>query len=397
MKYLAITCVFIFLTSGCGGGGDSGGGGGSPPLPATTANVLTVSVGASTLCRNVNELCAQVTICSPGTSSCQTIPDILVDIGSFGLRIFGSVLSPSLVQEVDSQNNPIGECAFFADGTAFWGPIQRADVVLGGEPAVNVPIQVISPTFAGQSTSQNPCNTVVESNPQDVFFNGILGIGVFAQDCGPVCATQSNNSLYFSCVGSTCAGTVVPLANQVQNPVTLLPSNNNGVILSLPSVPATGAQSVSGSLTLGIGTAVNNTPPGGVSILTTDPTNGLVSTIYKNNPAMQSVIDSGSNGYFFPDPAITICPSPLQDFYCPANPANLSATLVGANSQQATIPFQVANTSSLVQTGHAAFNNLGGPSPSFFVWGLPFFLGRTVYVGFESQLSTLGTGPFLAF
>lgn len=397
MKYLAIACAFIFLTNGCGGGGDSGGGAGSPPLPVTTANVLTVSVGASTLCKNVNELCAQVTICSPGTSSCQTIPDILVDIGSFGLRIFGSVLSPSLVQEVDSQNHPIGECAFFADGTAFWGPVQHADVVLGSEPAVNVPIQVISPTFAGQSTSQNPCSTVVESNPQDVFFNGILGIGVFAQDCGPVCATQSTNTLYFSCVGSTCAGTAVPLADQVQNPVSLLLSDNNGVTLTLPSVPSTGAPAVSGALILGIGTAVNNTPPGGVSVFTTDPTTGLLTTIYKGTTFVQSLIDSGSNGYFFPDPAIMSCPSPLQDFYCPANPANLSATLVGDNNLQASIPFQVANTSSLIQTGNAVFNNLGGPSPSFFVWGLPFFLGRTVYVGFESQHSPLGTGPFLAF
>jgi uncharacterized protein DUF3443 len=397
MKSLAVACAFIFLTSGCGGGGDSGGGAGSPPLPATTANVLTVSVGASSVCRNVNELCAQVTICQPGTSSCQTIPDILVDIGSFGLRIFGSVLSPSLVQEVDSQNNPIGECVFFADGTAFWGPVQRADVVLGGEPAVNVPIHVIAPTFAGQSSSQNPCNSLVDSNPQDVFFNGILGIGVFAQDCGPFCATHSNNTLYFSCVvsTSTCAGTAVPLFDQVQNPVSLLPSDNNGVLLTLPNVPATGAQAVSGSLMLGIGTAVNNTPPAGVSVFTTDQ-NGLLTTIYKGTTFGQSVIDSGSNGYFFTDQTLPLCAMPLQDFYCPASPTNLSATLVGANNHQAAIPFQVANTVSLVQTGNVAFNNLGG-QVSTFVWGLPFFLGRTVYVGFESQPSALGTGPLLAF
>ena len=391
MKYCAVACAFIILTSGCGGGGDSGGGSGSAP-----ASVLTVSVGTWSVCRNVNELCTQVTICQPSTSSCQTIPDILVDIGSFGLRIFDSVLSPSLVQEVDSQNHPIGECARFADGTTFWGPVQRADVVLGGETAMNVPIHVFDPTFAGQSTSQNPCGSVVESNPQDVFFNGILGIGVFAEDCGPSCETQSNNTLYFSCVGSICAGTAVPLADQVQNPVTLLQSNNNGLILSLPDVPATGAQSVSGSLTLGIGTAVNNTPPGGVSVFTTDQ-NGLLTTIYKGTTFGLSLIDSGSNGYFFPDQTIPVCTAPLQDFYCPVSQADLLATLVGANSHQAIIPFQVANTSSLVQTGHAVFNNLGGPSPGFFVWGLPFFLGRTVYVGFDSQPSTLGTGPFLAF
>jgi hypothetical protein len=395
MKYLAVACAFICLLNGCSGGGGSGGGSSSPPPPAKTANVLTVSVGAASVCTNVNELCAQITICQPGTSSCQTISHILVDFGSFGLRIFASVVTPTLSPEVNSQGNPIGECAFFADGTAFWGPVQRADVVLGGEPAVNVPIHVIDPTFAGQSSNTNPCNTVVDSNPLSVNFNGILGIGVFAQDCGSVCATQSNNTLYFSCAASTCTGTKVQLSDQVQNPVWLLPSDNNGVLLTLPNVPSTGAPAVSGSLILGIGTAVNNTPPAGVSVLTTDQ-NGFLSTIYKSNPPVQSVIDSGSNGYFFADPTLLVCTSPLQDFYCPPSPVNLMATVVGANSNQASISFQVANTSNLVQTGNAVFNNLGGPF-SGFVWGLPFFLGRTTYIGIESQASTIGTGPFVAF
>ena len=395
MKYFAIACAFISLTSGCGGGGDSGGGGVSPPPPGS-GNVLTVSVGASSVCgNNVDLLCAQVTICQPGTSSCQTISDILVDLGSFGLRVFGSVLSISLSQEVDAQGHPIGECAFFADGSALWGPVQFADVMLGGGPAVRVPIHVITSTFAGQSSSQNPCNSVVASTPRDAGFNGILGIGVFIHDCGPVCETQSNNNLYFSCNASTCTSTVVSLSNQVQNPVSLLPSDNNGVILALPNVPAMGAQALSGSLILGIGTAMNNSPPAGVSTFTTDQ-NGFLTTIYKGTTFGQSVIDSGSNGYFFPDPSLPLCAMPIQDFYCPASPANLSATVIGTNGRQAAISFQVANASSLFQTGNDVFNNLGGQF-STFDWGLPFFLGRTVCVGIEGRPSTLGTGPFLAF
>nr|WP_249193126.1 DUF3443 family protein [Burkholderia cenocepacia] len=37
-----------------------------------------------------NVLYTSVTICMPGTSNCQTIDNVLVDTGSFGLRLFNS-------------------------------------------------------------------------------------------------------------------------------------------------------------------------------------------------------------------------------------------------------------------------------------------------------------------
>lgn len=389
MKWMPVASVYLcLLLADCGS--DSGGGN----APSPSSNVMAVSIGASSVCTNVNELCAEVTVCQPGTTTCQTVSDILVDIGSVGLRVFGSVLSTSLQQALDAQGHPLGECAFFADGGTTWGPVQVADVMLGGGPPVRVPVQVVNSSFAGQTISQNPCNSTVDSDPKDASFNGILGIGLFRQDCGPVCAVNINNNLYFSCNGASCTSTAVPLSDQVQNPVWLLPSGNNGVVLALPNVPANGAPTVSGSLIVGIGTAVNNQPPSGVSVLTTDE-NGFLTTTY-NGKALLSIIDSGSNGYFFPDAGIPLCAMPLNVFYCPPNPLNLSATLMGTNGRQTVVPFQVANTESLLQTNDAAFNDLGGPL-SVFDWGLPFFLGRTVFVGLEGQQSVLGSGPYFAF
>lgn len=389
MKWIPAAGVYLcLLLAGCGS--DSGGGN----APSPSSNVMAVSIGASSVCTNVNELCAEVTVCQPGTTTCQTVSDILVDIGSVGLRVFGAVLSTSLQQALDAQGHPLGECAFFADGGTTWGPVQVADVMLGGGPPVRVPVQVVNSSFAGQTTSQNPCNSTVDSDPKGASFNGILGIGLFRQDCGPVCAVNFNNNLYFSCNGASCTSTAVPLSDQVQNPVWLLPSGNNGVVLALPNVPANGAPTVSGSLIVGIGTAVNNKPPAGVTVLTTDE-NGFLTTIY-NGKTLQSIIDSGSNGYFFPDAGIPLCTMPLNVFYCPPNPLNLSATLVGTNGRQMVVPFPVANTESLLQTNDAAFNDLGGPF-SVFDWGLPFFLGRTVFVGLEGQPSVLGSGPYFAF
>lgn len=386
MKRISAIAVLLCLLAGCGGG-DNNNDSSSP------GNGVPVSVGTTNVCLTINQLCTSVTICQPGTDNCQTISDVLVDIGSTGLRVFGSVLSTPLEQTVDAQGHAVGECAFFADGTSTWGPVQMADVVLGGTPAVRVPIQVMSPTFGGQSVSQNPCGDTVDANPDDANLNGILGIGLFRQDCGFVCTANSNNTLYFSCDRGSCTGASVPVTNQVQNPVWLLPSGNNGVALSLPNVPASGAPAVSGSLILGIDPAAGSAVP--ANVVPTDE-NGFVTTVYKGRTFAQSIIDSGSNGIFFPDASLTSCPSPLDGFYCPPEAVNLSGTIVGANGRQTTAPFQVANTQTLVGTGNAAFNNLGGDF-STFDWGLPFFFGRTVFVGIEGQSSSLGTGPFFAF
>jgi hypothetical protein len=144
---------------------------------------------------------------------------------------------------------------------------------------------------------------------------------------------------------------------------------------------------------LGIDPAAANTPP--ANVLPTDDS-GFVSTVYKGRTFTQSIIDSGSNGLFFPDASLAACSAPLNGFYCPPNAVNLSATIIGANGRQTTVPFQVGNGQNLAGTGNAAFNNLGGDL-STFDWGIPLFLGRTVFVGIEGQQSSLGKGPFFAF
>ena len=90
--------------------------------------------------------------------------------------------------------------------------------------------------------------------------NGVLGVGLFQKDCGNTCTT-SNGSIppvYYDCPTSGCNPTYVTLAQQVPNPVTMLAFDNNGVMLYLPSVPAGGVTTVSGSLIFGVGTQANN-------------------------------------------------------------------------------------------------------------------------------------------
>ncbi len=370
--------------------------------PAFADNVIPITVNGSP-CSNsyLNKPCVSVTVCTPGNlASCQPINDILLDTGSFGLRIFKQAL-PSGVNpaQISSDSGPpLAECVQFGDGSSLWGPVQSADIILGNEPAVQVPIQIVDSTFA---TARTAC-TNADQTPAAAGFNGILGLGVFSYDCGSVCVNSANNGMYYSCPGSTCAGAAAQLTDQVQNPVASLPTDSNGVIVELQSVPSGGSPSANGLLILGIGTRTNNTPPGGVTAYPTDGF-GEISTIF-NGTSYGSIIDSGSNGLFFVPPSTGMlpnCASPNSNWFCPPSPVILSAINAGATgSPSNAIFFQIGSLTALIGSSNSVSSSIGGALPNqspLFDWGLPFYLGRNIYVGINGKTSSLGSGPFIAY
>src|SRR5262249_51199323 len=125
-------------------------------------------------------------------------------------------------------------------------------------------------------------------------------------DCGGVCATlgPQNPSMYFQCSAGRCSVTPVADASQVQNPVALLPGDNNGVVLKMPAIPFLGASTVSGKLVLGINKRSNN-KLGSAFVYKTDGA-GNIATTY-NNVTMDGFIDSGSNALFFDNGSIPQC------------------------------------------------------------------------------------------
>jgi len=399
-------CIALSLIAACGGGG---GGGGSPasspaaptPSPSNTIaapadNVQPVSVEFGTNAVN-NILFTTITICSPGSSAnCQTIDHVAVDTASTGLRIVSSALaaSLSLIQQTDSNGNAILECAQFATGVS-WGPVKIADVKIAGKQALSVPIQIVGdPAFP---TIPAPCSSLGAT--QTLFANGLLGIGMFLQDCGGGCARSTSPGFYYACpTPLACQGALMPLGNQVQNPVAMFATDNNGVIIELPPIPATGAATVSGSLVFGIGTRANNAL-GSAVVFPVDPARGTFTTVYKSQQLRESFLDSGSNAFFFPDATIPLCPS--GDFYCPGSTLNLSATIQATNGTAADINFDVGNAISLLQNNPnaAAFNSLAGPIglPNSFDWGLPFYFGRNVYSAFSGRTAAGIPGPYIAF
>jgi hypothetical protein len=187
------------------------------------------------------------------------------------------------------------------------------------------------------------------------------------------------------------------LTQQVQNPVALFASDNNGVIIELPAVSAPAA-TLTGSLVFGIGTQSNNAL--GTATVYTPDANGNFTTTYKGASYNTSFIDSGSNGYFFLDSTITgltDCGSAESGFYCPSSTANISATNQGSNGASGPVNFSVANAATLFSQKDSVFSDLGGPAPNLFDFGLPFFFGRNVFTAFEGKSTSGGTGPYWAY
>lgn len=410
--------LFALALGGCGAGGGSGGSGGSaasnastpstagptvtnttPTPQALAANAMRVTVDAGV--SNVpNMPFVSLTLCAPGTAQCQTIDHVLVDTGSWGVRVFASQLpaSMALPQQKDASGDLVAECMQFFNGFT-WGAVKLADLQIAGEKAASLPIQVIDPNYASVPSD---CASVgvARNTPAMLQANGILGIGVFKHDCGANCVAQALPGTYYGCSGTACTSIALAEALQVANPIPYFAADNNGSLLSLPAV-AGGAQSVTGQLVFGIGTQSNNTL-GSAQVIGVSPSSGTFTTVHDGTTYSRSILDSGSTGLFFRSSALPVCASPNNAYYCPASTEQLSAMIQGVNGSTSAVNFSVANANAVAQTyaGDSALPLLAGPAfvtPSIFDWGLPFFYGRNVYAAIEQQPTPGGSGPYVAY
>ncbi|CAB3791678.1 DUF3443 domain-containing protein [Paraburkholderia caffeinilytica] len=415
---VAVALVSVVAACG-GGGGDSSSsssssssvlnGGSLPasptqqPIAATAANTVSITVGRG-VSGVINIPTVSVTVCPPGsTSNCQTINNVQLDTGSFGLRLVSSVLNSSLLSALTpitvNSGQQLAECATFADGYT-WGTVRTAIVQIGGETTASagIPIQIIGDKDSSTVPSSGCGSGSAENTVTALGANGILGIGTAATDCGTTCSnasTAANYSNYFSCPGGTsCARTAVPLSQQVANPVANFTADNNGVIVQMPPVSNTGASSATGTLVFGIGTQSNNALAA-TQTFTTDAYGNMNSSVY-NGTTVTAFFDSGSNAYFFADSSLAQCGSNYAGFYCPSSAQTRSITLGGLSSTRASVSIGILSASTLFgNTSNYAFNDLAGQigGSSSFDLGLPFFYGRYMYYGFATSTQA----PYVGF
>ncbi len=421
----AASLALLVACGGGGGGGSSAGSGGSSSADAhnfsvDSPNVVAMMIGngPSGVQGAFNIPYTSVTVCLPNSTTCATIANLLVDTGSSGLRLIksqipaalacsnGAGLCPIADPNPSNAGNTIGECLPFADGYA-WGAVSTAGVKIGGESAASVPIQIIDDSQPPSPAVPDSCAVGTDLNSVSAFdANGVLGVGLFVQDCGADCASGNDPpDVYYTCPSSgQCTPTTLPISDQVSNPVASFSVDNNGVILQLPAIAATGAATANGYLVFGIGTQSNNALQGATT-LTTNP-EGEFSASFDGNDSLSAFIDSGSNALFFPDSTLPICQDAMQ-FYCPGSSSSLSATSLSAMNQgvsgaTSNVSFQAANLDYLAANdgSNFALNDVTGSSAtvigsstSYFDWGLPFFYGRTVFIGIESDTA----GPYFAY
>jgi len=368
----------------------------SSSTSGATNNTVAVVVNGGPVNNGFNEGFVSVTVCAPGSSTCQTIDGIVVDTGSEGLRIASSALRIALPQQNTGGGVAVAQCLPFLDGVT-WGPVMTADVKMAGEQANGIPIQVVgTDRFAIPSSCSS--QGTPEETPFDLGANGILGIGQFDTDCGPACTIvgASNPGLYYACSSaSACQVTTQPEANQVVNPVARFASDNNGVIIQLPAVASGGLPSLTGALIFGIGTQSNN-GLGSARVFTVDA-NGNMQTTF-NNQSYPAFIDSGSNGIFFLDTATTGLPlcQMSSGFYCPPTLRQFSATTIGNNGASAVVSFNAGNVDAINAT-FSVVSEATGVNPGGFDWGLPFFYGRAVYTAIAGRSTPGGVGPYWAY
>ncbi len=407
---LAAGCGCALLAiAGCGGGSSSqqnssnsgGSGGGS-----TSANTVAVSVnpGPSSKFALTNGVFVSVTVCKPGTSTCVTVPDVLLDTGSSGLRLLSSKVSAIGLTNVMAGGETLANCVQYLDNSYNWGPVATADVKMSGEVASSVPIQIIAEPGYGFAGAPGGCGGTPNNTVDTLLANGILGVSFYPNDCGGACApgTTFNPGNYYGCAGSACSVAEVAVAQQLQNPVGMFATDNNGLMLTLPSIAASGVPSTSGTLTFGIGTQSDNAL-GSATVLTPN-SSGFFATTLNGNSTNVGFIDSGSSAMAFFDSTKTGLPACLNytGYYCPASVATLTATNKGSNGKSSTVQFNVESADQLLNGVNDAFSDLGSPGNdatfgAYFDWGLPFFYGRTVYVAIENKSAGGTTGPYWAY
>lgn len=401
LKLVVLLCFGTLFLVACNGGGSSSG---STPIPTPTAtptptptvtptplasNVVQISAGSGYNGNGINTPYVTVTVCQPNTTICQTVDHILLDTGSVGLKIDQSQLQVSLPAITQTGSGlPISVCNSYGSGYAF-STANYADVYISGEKAANIPVQVIDDSSSQSSVPSSCSNQGNFNNFSDSGARGIIGIN-------PMINLSNTTNYDYTCVNGSCtqinSGIPVPYLNV--NPVGYFVSgNSSGEVISLPAVSANTDSNIYGTLTFGINTETNNQVPTNISSVQGDPTDFIGRFLGSSSGSQfPTMFDSGTNHLLFYSTEISQC----GDVYCPSSPTAWISQIMNYDLSGSAIAL-----SSIISapTGYyGLIPDLGIVAASGDgLYGLPFYFGKNVYLGFVGSNSVMGSGPTWGF
>ena len=359
------------------------------PVEVSTGVVLNDKTKRPRGCGFVNMPCISVTLCSPQkTNQCQTIPNILVDTGSTGLRIYSDAVTLPLPANRDKMTHKaVGICTTFGfqhdNKTSIWGKMVTADVILGSEPVVKIPIELIDIQFAGQYRADGSnmvkkpaCGHLVSKrliNTRNARYNGILGVGPALYDLMD----------YYGCSQDVCQEISRRIDHPLTNPVGALPVDNNGVVLVLPPMAEVN-RGVGGKLILG----VDNRHFIFVPMYTQcDWCPGTIGGKI-DGTAANILLDSGTNfiGYVG------------EKIEGKVNGGKVRHAILfkrkGNNPESASLTFKNDDLNFDRKPAiHFSVLEAGTDPTNMLVLGMPWFYGKAIGVVFNGRTSRYGSGP----
>ncbi|MDB5822256.1 MAG: hypothetical protein JWR21_960 [Herminiimonas sp.] len=360
-------------------------------------NVARITVGRSLFGNAINIPYVDVTVCQPGTTTCQTIDHVLLDTGSTGLRLIApGVLRTDLdlPRLKSTSSKSLANCVQFADGSYLWGSLRTADVSIAGQTAQSITIQEAGDPATDFASIPGDCVGLRNGGSVAALgVRGILGIGTLKVDCAG-CVADIKQKRYFECDGTGCAPATVTLGQLLSNPVAGFATDNNGMSVIFPPVPDSGVTSLSGALVFGIDTQSNNRLGTATAMRTSAI--GALGTKYLNK-TYASLLDTGSNSLVLPDAFLPTCiNNPL--FVCPVVEFSQSAILRGLDGVSSfAIDFLVRNFEKVSASVIAVLDaTVISTTEPLFVWGLPAFFGRTVFFALDGANAGGKVGPYVA-
>jgi hypothetical protein len=385
---LGITIFTMIGISSCNNG--------SSTSTVAKPNEVPISIGSGMNGYGINTMYVSITLCKDQTgTNCQTIDNIILDTGSFGLKINKSALPESFIASLTrvktTNDETVYACNTFGSGYVFASE-HYAVLQLAGDYSDNVIVQIIE----NSPTAEIPDSCLAKGpfdNFEDFGANGIIGVNpaLTLSNNTILLYRKDTNGIYVALTESEANS--VPILNQ--NPLTSLHYNNNGFVIQIPPTLTNTNTNIHGNLVLGINTNVNNMITKNTNLIVASESS--LSTVCNSgcfyskieNPesTIPAVFDSGTNSWVFISNNIPLC----SYGYCPESPfvwnswvfsydfaPNESYQVTAIITKDEESAGQELSFSVMPGWGYENTNNET-------LYGSPFFFGKNVYIVFPSK------------